>query len=183
MNNLYKPDGGVQANMPTLEEFCSMFMFCKVNACKLSFTVTAAPQGSYAVCAYIATKPYLNTLPIGLDVNSWENLKAYIYGNPRYCRYTILNSTYNPPVMKKLSRYYKIGNLQGNMLQFKTDLDYNQPISSTGPTDNPAKVQKLQCGVLLQDQNDIVGGGTIDYKVTVTMTFYVKFWGLRYEIS
>jgi len=189
INSLWSPNNfSAGVNMPTLQELSSLYLNCKVFACKMSvrfFNLSANQTGlgqiagTSPMTCYIATIPYGQTLPSPTTLSGWEQMKDYITGNPRYCAHKTLNQTGNDQSIIKLTKYYHIGRLLGNDLQFKATPTWNQPINSAGPTANPTNITGCQVGAILADNSLI----TSSYKIgiTVDMTFYCKFWGMRFE--
>lgn len=187
INDLWKPDEVNVAFMSALTELCSLYTYCKVMACKIAvrFEVASEFQGNTpnpAVMCFIATQPFGSPImPGGGSSSSWQALRQYITGNPRYCCNKTLASQYHGNGLLRLYKYYKIGNLVGNPLEFKASTLWDQPILSTGPSASPPNQQRMAIGFLSQDQAGFAAETMVNY--TLTMTFYVKFWQSKIEIS
>lgn len=187
INTLYNPVGTVVATMPALQEMCRLYLFAKVYAAKVSVTFQAPsqvqnPGSDMPGCmCYIAAVPYGQSIPNGSTLTGWGQLRDYVVGNPRYCGYRTLGSTYNAPNMVRLHKYYKIGNLVGNPLEYRASSDWDQPIGSSSPSANPTKTQTVQVGVVLQNNTPITQN--FDVVISTSITYYVKFWGFKYQVG
>lgn len=150
----------------------------------VSFSTSSSTQvgASYPLRCYIAYIPYGQSLPTASTAAGVKNLEDYIIGNPRYCAHRTLQSEGNTPNLVTVSKYFKIANLMGNPLEYKASSSWNQPITASGPSAQPVNLTGVNIGVNVLDYTTAPAANSY-VTVDVRATFYVKFWGLRMELS
>lgn len=192
LNNLYQCDSASTPPelIPRLQEFCALYLFCKVHACKVTvkFYVSDRSQTGATITAplkcYIAAIPYGQSLPSMGTSTDTNNLDRYIEGNPYYCTKSILGSDSNNPGMITLNKYYKNSALLGNKKTYDALTLWDQPISTAGSVllTGPTNVIGCQAGVMTANRQP-AGAGGIYVGFEVSCKYYVKFWGNKYQIE
>lgn len=186
LNTLFQPDSANTAAIPSLTEICGLYAYCKVMATKVSFKLEFPAQEQGRIepppsIMYIAAVPFGLIIPVPSVQPAWVSLRTFVMGNPRYCAYRSLGPFYHGPGYKVLKKYFKIGNLVANPLQFKASDDWNQPIGPTGPNAGPVNQQECTVGFAFDDA--LIANRNTAFISTVTLTFYVKFWMNRVELT
>lgn len=136
-----------------------------------------------AVMCYIAAQPYQqNAIPDGRTLLPWRSLRQFVTANSRYCVNRTLTAQYHGSGMLRLQKYFNIGRLVNNPLQYKSSIQWDQPIDATiGPNANPITQMEYKMGIMSQDANGLPNPVNVIY--TLTHTYYCKFWHNRIEIS
>lgn len=191
MNSLYKPDtinGLPPESIPALTELSGLYTYARVYGTEVcvtfstaSLTQVAGATKSWPVRCFIGSITPPLSPPNPTTLASTKSLSIWLNGNPRYTRHRLLQGDGDNPNIVRLRKFWKFRNLVNNKYEYMANANYDTQLGPTGASSDPISIIPVWIGAINENLISNVTAMTIN--VNITMTFYVRFWGMRVEIS